>query len=148
MSEIDLEAPEYCCAILRDAAARYLIERRPAHSIYHARRLTCFGGAREAGESPERCIARELAEELGWDEQRIAALRLRRAVRLEAPSRLIAWFFVGEAVDPAWPVRCEPGYEVAWMTETALLNQPSLSSWHRAAVCAMIAGEGTARVAK
>ncbi len=148
MMPFDLDAPEYCCAILRDRAGRYLIERRPAHSVHQPRRLTCFGGGREPCESPEVCIRRELREELAWGEGLIDSLALRRAVRLETRARFIAWFFVGEPVDPSWPIRCEHGYEATWVSEARLLGEASLSSWHKAAICAWIAGEPVAVVPK
>ncbi len=148
MTSFDLDAPEYCCAILRDRAGRYLIERRPAHSSHQPRRLTCFGGGREEGESPEACITRELREELTWDEGLIRSVGLRRAVRLESRARFIAWFFAGEPVDPACPIRCEHGYEAVWLSEGRLLAEPSLSSWHKAAISALIRGEQVAVVPK
>ena len=54
---------EVAAALIRDAAGRYLITQRRRGS--HLEGLWEFpGGKQEAGESPETCLKRELAEEL------------------------------------------------------------------------------------
>jgi len=54
---------EVAAALIRDTAGRYLITQRRRGS--HLEGLWEFpGGKQEAGESPETCLKRELAEEL------------------------------------------------------------------------------------
>src|SRR5262245_22856741 len=59
--------PRYVCAILDDLEGRVLLESRPDDARLAAGKLTCFGGLRESGESPEACLRRELCEELHWE---------------------------------------------------------------------------------
>jgi 8-oxo-dGTP pyrophosphatase MutT (NUDIX family) len=52
--------PEYVCAIIEDGEGRLLVESRPHNARVAAGKLTCFGGRREAAETPEECLRREL----------------------------------------------------------------------------------------
>ena len=131
--------PEYCCAILRDQTGRFLLEERPATAAHAADRLTCFGGAREPGESPRACIARELREELG-----LTDLRLERQLRLVSGDREIAWFYRGE-VEERTVLKTEPGRRAVWLPLYGLASA-ALSAWHRAALEAALRGEPVARV--
>ncbi|MBI3866338.1 MAG: NUDIX domain-containing protein, partial [Planctomycetia bacterium] len=81
--------PKYVCAILEDAEGRLLLESRPDDARLAAGRLTCFGGLREAGESPEECLRRELREELAWEP---ATIEMRVALRVAG--ELTAWFYL------------------------------------------------------
>lgn len=54
------------CAILDDGRGRMLIAQRPAHK-HLGLKWEFPGGKVEAGESPERALVREIAEELGCD---------------------------------------------------------------------------------
>jgi 8-oxo-dGTP diphosphatase len=57
---------EVAAALIQDEAGRYLITRRRAGA--HLAGLWEFpGGKREAGETLEECLTRELTEELGAD---------------------------------------------------------------------------------
>src|SRR5690242_20434822 len=80
--------PEYVCAILQDADRRLLLELRPETAALAPGRLTCFGGRREAGESPEASLRRELREELMWEPR-----ALEKKVELWVADRLVAWFY-------------------------------------------------------
>jgi 8-oxo-dGTP pyrophosphatase MutT (NUDIX family) len=135
--------PQYCCAILRDLSGRYMLERRPAEARDAGGKLTCFGGKRNRGEHPDRCIRRELFEELGW---RIGALRMERRVRLvDAELREIAWFYRMAAPGPGVRVRALKGFSVEWVEGDAI-GGAELSGWHRAALEAEQAGRGVARI--
>lgn len=128
------DLPRYCCAILETADGRLLLERRPPTAARAAGRITCFGGTREPGESPDACIRRELCEELGWCPEHLEhALVLRRA------GRVLAWFYRAEAPPDGTIIRTEPGYEALWAPRAGLAAI-DLSPWHRAALEAYAAG--------
>jgi 8-oxo-dGTP pyrophosphatase MutT (NUDIX family) len=139
----DIAWPEYCCAILIDAEGRYLIERRSAKATTAPGQLACFGGKREPMEHPDRCIRREIKEELGWS---VGALRLVVAVRLRERSsgREIAWFYRGSAPRATLNLKSLPGSSILHMSAREMLAAPDLSAWHRAAI---IANEGSEPVA-
>ena len=134
--------PEYCCAILRDAAGRYLLDRRPSDSRAAPGQLTCFGGKRNPGETPDDCVRRELLEELGTD---VGPLEL--CVRLfgrrpGAPDRLIAWFYRGSAPPPD-RLTTEPGHSAEWINP-ANLDSAQIGRWNRPALQAERRGDTTA----
>lgn len=132
--------PRYCCAILRDAAGRYLLERRPPDAAAAAGLLTCFGGTRLDGEHPEVCIRRELREELGVD---FARARLKLSVRLIAINdEDVAWFYRGVAPH-AEHIVAEPGVEIVWAASPEQAGCP-LSPWHATALAADRNGETVA----
>lgn len=137
--------PDYCCAILIDAEGRYLIERRSAKSASVPGQLACFGGKREPMEHPDRCIRREIKEELGWS---VGALRLVVAVRLRERSsgREIAWFYRGSAPRATLKLKPLPGSTILQLAATDLLDAPDLSAWHKAALLAAEAKETIAWV--
>lgn len=133
--------PAYCCAIVRDARGRYLLERRPRHTPDAPGRLTCFGGTRERGEAPDACLVRELREELGWTVE-IGMFELAvRLVNEGAPivrrtcsiptGGTVAWFYRARDVAiSSWPVRTEEGYLAEWREWDAGLES-ELGLWHR-----------------
>ncbi len=135
--------PDYCCAILIDAEGRYVIERRSAKATSAPGQLACFGGKREPMEHPDRCIRREIKEELGWS---VGALRLIVAVRLRerATGREIAWFYRGSAPRASLSLRPLPGSSILHLNAKDLLAAPDLSDWHRAAIVAAEANEAIA----
>jgi mutator protein MutT len=55
---------EVAAGLIRDAGGRYLLARRPA-GTHLAGSCEFPGGKREADESLEECLRRELVEELG-----------------------------------------------------------------------------------
>lgn len=138
--------PEYCCAILRDGAGRYLMEVRPPHERRVSGWITCFGGGRNEDEHPDACIRRELAEELGWA---VGPDALEFCVRLvgtrDGRPREIAWFYRAVAPGPDVRLVTEPGVEAMWV-EFEQTQETRVSLWHRAVIAAERAGETIARV--
>lgn len=143
------EWPEYCCAILRDERGRYLLERRAADAKDAPGKLACFGGKREPGEHPDRCLRREIKEELGWS---TGALHLDVAVRLMArgsggkADRVVAWFYRGKGPREGLELKTLPGSAVVWVTgeELAGSMRGEVSDWHRVALEAEGRGETVA----
>lgn len=139
--------PRFCCAIVRGADGRYLLEQRPAQSARAAGLMTCFGGTREEGEEPRACLHRELREELGLSEEMIGLLGFQHAVTLRRRGELVAWFYAAAHALPT-DVRLitEPGHEAVWLSEAEVRMEARLSSWHRAALTAYFTGEAEARL--
>ena len=55
-------------ALIVDEEGRYLVQLRDAKpTIFFPDHWGCFGGALEPGENDERCLEREIDEELGLD---------------------------------------------------------------------------------
>jgi 8-oxo-dGTP pyrophosphatase MutT (NUDIX family) len=135
--------PEYCCAILIDVQGKYLIERRSPKAASAPGQLACFGGKRDNTEHPDRCIRREIKEELGWS---VGALRLVVAVRLRdrRSGREIAWFYKGRAPRPDLTLTPLPGSVILRLSASELLAASDLSAWHRAALEADSRGEEVA----
>lgn len=134
------DLPQYCCAILESADGRLLLERRPPTAARAAGRITCFGGTRETGESPEACIRRELCEELGWCPE-----ALERVLVLRRGGRVLAWFYRAGAPGDEGVIRTEPGYEAVWAGWDRI-GEVDLSPWHSVALAAYAAGRGVADV--
>jgi mutator protein MutT len=108
--EIDVTA-----AIIRDDAGRYLITRRRRGT--HLEGLWEFpGGKRDAGESLETCLARELREELS------AAFRVDgkvETIRWEYPDRVVVLHFYRCVHESGGIVPLE-GQEMAWVEPARL----------------------------
>ena len=80
---------EVAAALIRDTAGRYLITQRRRGS--HLEGLWEFpGGKQEAGESPETCLKRELAEELSAS---FAVGEKFTTIRWEYPDRVVILHF-------------------------------------------------------
>ena len=141
--------PGYCCAILRDERGRYLLERRADDAKDAPGMLGCFGGKREPGEHPDRCLRREIKEELGWS---MGALHLSVAVRLMVqssgarPERVVAWFYKGKGPRAGLALQTLPGSAVVWATSEELAGslRAEVSGWHRAALEAEARGDAVA----
>jgi 8-oxo-dGTP pyrophosphatase MutT (NUDIX family) len=130
-------APAYACALIEDGRGRLLLELRAPDARRAAATLTCFGGGREAGETAEQALHRELAEELAWAPPTCAfSCDLRGA-----DGRWIARFFRCPYDGAA--IRCEPGVVPLWAPWPALAGLP-VSPWHRAVLAAVAAGRSEA----
>jgi 8-oxo-dGTP pyrophosphatase MutT (NUDIX family) len=135
--------PRYCCAILVDSRGNLVLERRSPHDPIAGGMLACFGGGREADETPEDTIRRELREELGFAPQPFG--RDAVAFVLHTPMGE-AWFYqlVGPEEGAAQAV--EPGCGVEWIAEHHLLTHHTheLAAWHHVMFRARSAGERSA----
>ena len=118
--------PEYVCAILEDVEGRLLLESRPEDARLAAGRLTCFGGRREAGETPEECLRRELREELTWEPQTFD-----KRVELCVAGDLVAWFYHAVLDVGIDQLRVTPGYKALLVSRQELAALP-VSPWHAA----------------
>jgi 8-oxo-dGTP pyrophosphatase MutT (NUDIX family) len=126
--------PPYSCLILEALDGRFIMELRPASAKRAAGSVTCFGGTREAGETADECLIRELDEELGW-----RPVEFSRTVDLWRDDKPLAWFYVARFPHVDIPDHREEGHT------TILLNRPELllppvSPWHRAALRAHFNG--------
>lgn len=132
--------PKYACAILEDAAGRLLLESRPADARLAAGRLTCFGGRREAGETPEECLRRELREELAWEPR-----KLEKQVELWVAGDLVAWFYHARLDVGLHQLRVAPGFEALLVSPREISDLP-VSPWHAAVLSAWINGQTAVRL--
>lgn len=129
------DLPEHCCCIITDPRGRLLLELRPADARKAPGLMTCYGGKREPGESPESCLRRELAEELGWvPAEPIFACDLVKGDRFIARFYQTAW--------NGYPLSGEPGRIAVWAPRPALPGLP-VAPWHRMVLMAV--AEGRAR---
>lgn len=125
--------------MIEDGRGRLLLELRPPGAPRAPASLTCFGGGREAAETAEQALLRELAEELAWRPSAwTACCDLRRR-----DGGWIARFFRCRW-DGGAP-RCEPGVVPLWAPWPALPGLP-LSPWHRSVLAAVAAGRDEAIV--
>lgn len=129
--------PQYVCAILEDATGRLLLELRPDDARHAAGRLTCFGGLREPGETPEECLRRELREELNWE-----PLKLEKRIELWVGGDLVAWFYHAELTVGIDALRIAPGFKALLVSPPALRDLP-ISPWHAAILEAWFQGKTT-----
>jgi 8-oxo-dGTP pyrophosphatase MutT (NUDIX family) len=126
--------PEYVCAILEYAEGQLLLESRPDDAQLAAGRLTCFGGRREPGETPEECLRRELREELNW-----VPRTFEKRVELWVAGDLVAWFYHAVLDVGIDQLRVAPGYKALVVSRLALSDLP-VSPWHASALGASIEG--------
>lgn len=138
-----MHQPRYCCAILIDSRGNLVLERRSPHDPIAGGKLACFGGGREADETPEETIRRELREELGFapgqfDRDAVAFV-------LHTPMGE-AWFYQLRGPEMGETQAVEPGCGVEWIAEQRLLTHHAheLAAWHRAMFQARAAGHRTA----
>ncbi len=133
------DLPEYCCAVIEDARGWLLLQLRPATARHAPDLLTCFGGRREAGETCDRCLVRELTEELDWTPERHAPV-----CDLWSGRRWIARF--SRIAYTAGSLRTEPGHLSLWAPWPALPGLP-ISPWHRTVFAAITAGAARTEIA-
>ena len=129
--------PAYSCAILEDRQGRLLLESRPQGARVAAGRLTCFGGRREARETPEECLRRELCEELGWE-----PLTLEKRVELWVAGQPVAWFYYARLDVGVDQLAVAAGHEALLVSPSSLPEIP-LSPWHAAVLGAWMEGKST-----
>ena len=132
--------PEYVCAILEDADGRLLLESRPETAALAPGRLTCFGGRREAGETPEAYLRRELREELTWEPK-----APEKKVELWVADRLVAWFYHAACDVGIEDLRVAPDRKALLVSPAELKDVP-LSPWHAAVLRAWLEGKQTVRL--
>ena len=137
-----MQQPEYACGLIRDAAGNLLLQLRPPTARHAANLLTCFGGAREAGETALDCLARELQEELDWNPPRPDA----RPVHLFDGERWIAAFYPMQ-LDQGITLTTEPGFGLVRAPLQALPGLP-LSPWHALVITGWQRGAGEVNVAE
>ncbi len=129
-----IDWPQYACAILEDAEGRLLLESRPSDARLAAGRLTCFGGRREAAETPEECLRRELREELSWGPR-----TLEKRVALRVGGELMAWFYHATLDVDIDQLCVAPGFAALLVSRQELSDLP-VSPWHEAALGAWLIG--------
>jgi len=132
--------PQYVCAILEDSDGRLLMESRPHNARFAPGRLTCFGGRREADESPEECLRRELREELDWEPRAFD-----KRVELWVAGDLIAWFYHAVFDIPVDELRVTAPHQCTLVSRAELPNLP-VSPWHAAVLVAWIEGRAVAEL--
>lgn len=128
------EWPQYACCILEDSDGKLLLESRPADARYAPGQVTCFGGRREAAETPEECLQRELREELGWEPAKVE-----KRVELWVAGELVAWFYHAALDVGLEQLRVAPGRQALLVSRLALASLP-VSPWHAAVIAAWIDG--------
>jgi 8-oxo-dGTP pyrophosphatase MutT (NUDIX family) len=127
--------PQYVCAILEDVEGRLLMESRPDDARLAAGRLTCFGGRRETGESPEACLRRELREELNWEPKSFV-----KRVELRVAGDLVAWFYHAVLDFGIEKLRVARGFQARLVSPQELATLP-VSPWHAAVLRAWLDGQ-------
>ena len=106
-----MKTVEVAAALIQDASGRYLIARRREGT--HLAGLWEFpGGKREADETLEQCLKRELSEELGAD---FAVQDRIETVRWEYPEKTVLLHFYRCTVDGGTIAPLE-GQALAWVS--------------------------------
>ena len=126
--------PQYACVILEDPQGRLLLESRPKDARLAAGQLTCFGGRREPGETPEACLRRELREELNWEPATVE-----QCLELWVAGNLVAWFYHAPLDVGLDQLRPAPGHHPRLVSREELAGLP-VSPWHAAVLSAWLEG--------
>jgi 8-oxo-dGTP pyrophosphatase MutT (NUDIX family) len=126
--------PRYSCGIITDARGWFLLQLRPPTARVAANACTCFGGARHDHETAERCLQRELREELRWQPTHFSF-----ACALWRADDYIAAFYHCPMLH-SHDVQTEPDHIAVWAPAVCLPALP-LSPWHDAVLRAFIAGK-------
>lgn len=91
-------------ALFVDGGGRVLLQQRDDKpGLPFAGMWTFFGGAVEAGETPEQAVYREVAEELGWHDPRLSYWTLQIRPHVAAPDTHVVHnhIYVGRlTIDP------------------------------------------------
>ena len=118
--------PDYACAIISVDSDSYLLEQRDDKAQFAAGMLTCFGGRRNADESPIDCLQRELHEELHWQ-----AAALNKVCALWVGEHYIADFFHCTLNVDLTELRFEKN-RCGQIIHIGDIPNSNISPWHRA----------------
>ena len=132
--------PRYACCFVWDGDQHYLFEDRPKNGRPAAGRLTCFGGALEAGETALQAIQRELQEELQLRHSGPFVPMVELWVRGAWMARFYRCY-----LPQGTSLQLEDKVRACWLRSDRIHAHLRLSPWHRACFEALEAGKTFAK---